>query len=105
MKREVLNAEVCCKIHKEFEEFETWLLKQPADEILKRADEYAVKKNICDYISAHDVRTKYAKALAESEHPLEDTFIEYSKRPTNRMYDVEMSVEIAANKIAISVCK
>ena len=41
-----------------------------------------------------------AKALYDSPCPLEDSYKEYSRRDTYRMYDVERSVEIAANKLA-----
>lgn len=102
MTKENVNAYVYDKMCKEFNDFEAWLIKQSPEVILHHANEYAVKQDICMFMEENNIPVSLAKALHNSPCPLDDAYKEYSKRDTYRMYDVEQSVEIAANKLAIS---
>ena len=102
MTKENINTLLHEKMCKEFNNYRDWLVKQPPDVILHHANEYAVKQNICMYLEENNIQVHLAKALFDSQCSLDDAYKEYSKRDTYRMYDVERSVEIAANKLAIA---
>lgn len=102
MTKENINTLLHEKMCKEFNNYKDWLVKQPPDVIMHHANEYAVKQDICMFMDEHNISVNLAKALYDSPCPLEDSYKEYSRRDTYRMYDVERSVEIAANKLAIA---
>lgn len=102
MIKENINSILKEKINNEMKEFEGWLINQSPKVIVKYANEYTVKKDICEFIKENSIQTNLAKALYEAESSLDAAFIEYNKRNTYRMYDIGQSVEIAANKLAIS---
>lgn len=102
MTKENINTLLYEKMCKELDGYRVWLAKQPPEVIMHYTNEYAVKQDICMYMEENNIQVHLAKALYDSPCYLDDAYKEYSKRDTYRMYDVEQSIEIAANKLAIS---
>lgn len=86
----------------ELKKYREWLTKQSPEVIMQCANEYAVKQDICMFMEENSIQVHLAKALYDSPCSLDDAYKEYNRRDTYRMYDVEQSIEIAANKLAIS---
>ncbi len=74
MTNEELNTKLYEKLFAEQEEFKTWLLNQPPQEILKYAYAYSVRENILTTLMYHTLSAEQAWALLESEKPLDDIF-------------------------------
>ena len=102
MTKENINTLLYEMMCKELDGYREWLVKQPPEVIMHYANEYAVKQDICMFMEENNIQVHLAKALYDSPCSLDDAYKEYSKRDTYRMYDVEQSIEIAANKLAIS---
>ncbi len=72
MTNEELNTKLYEKLFAEQEEFKSWLIKQPPQEILKHAYVYGIREDILDNLKYHDLSDEQAKALLASENPLKE---------------------------------
>ena len=75
-----LTALLCRKLNEEQESFRAWLVKQPAEEILRFAKQYAVRQDIIAIAQNNDLPEAQAVALLKMQHPLASVFEEFQNR-------------------------
>ena len=75
-----LTALLCRKLNEEQEAFRGWLVKQPAEEILRFAQQYAVRQDIISIAESNDLPEAQAVALLKMQHPLASVFEEFQSR-------------------------
>lgn len=97
MTNEELNVNLCTKMRREFESFRDSLMRQPAEEILRSAYEYAAKEDILYCVQENEFSAKQCKALMKLEKPLDAVFQHYEKHSRSRMPDLYDAVEGKAN--------
>ena len=96
---EELNTKLYEKMFSEQENFRSWLLKQPSEEILNHTYEYTVREDILMALEYLELESPQAKALLSSPTPLSDVYSEFEKRETNYMDVVRDCVESRADEI------
>ena len=75
-----LSALLRKKMSAEQEDFRGWLVKQPAEEILKHARQYAVREDILEAAMDNDLPENKAVALLKLREPLKAVFDEFENR-------------------------
>ena len=84
----------------EQEQFRSWLVQQPAEEILNQAYKYAVREDILVTMEENDLPDTQAEALLNMKEPLSAVFHEFQKMETNHMDVVLESLERCSAKAA-----
>ena len=74
MTNEELNTKIYEKLFAEQQEYKGWLLTQSPEDILKHAYEYTIRDDIVLAMEYLDLTDEQAKALIDSEKPLESIF-------------------------------
>ena len=65
------NAKLYAKMEESFKDFSNWLLKQPPEEILNHAYEYAIKENILLVLEYNNLEDAQVTALLVVDDPLD----------------------------------
>ncbi len=99
MTSEKLNTAVYKKMFAEQERFKEYLLRQPPEEILRHAYEYAVREDILMSMECNDVSDEQAKALLMSEDIIAEVFHDFEKIEGDHMETVQHCIEDRANAI------
>lgn len=105
MTQEELSQALFNKADAEMEQFKSWLLTQPPEEILNHAYIYSVKQDILLGLDSADLTEEQTRALLQSPTPLEDLYKALDKWDVNMMADIMECIEsradavIAANRL------
>lgn len=84
----------------EQQQFKSWLLAQPPDEILNHACEYSVREDILMELEPDGVLTEaQIRALLKSRTPLADVHRAWVKTETHHMEDVLSVIENHADAV------
>lgn len=97
MDTDKVNTALYNKMAAEQKGFRDWLLKQPPEEILNRACEYAVREDILMAMEDLNLPSRQASALLESPAPLADVYKDYCKLETGQMEDLQGCIEARAD--------
>ena len=98
MTNEELNTKIYEKLFAEQQEYKGWLLTQSPEDILKHAYEYTIRDDIVLAMEYLDLTDEQAKALIDSEKPLESIFNAFENIEGNHMDDVRDCIENKANE-------
>jgi hypothetical protein len=101
MTNEELNTKLYEKLFAEQKEFKGWLLKQPPEEILGHAYEYTIREDIILEMEYLDLSDEQAKALIDSEKPLEEILNTFEKIEGTHMDEIRDCIEARA-KVCIN---
>ena len=71
MNESQINLDLYHKMREEQDEYRSWLLSQPPKEILNHANEYSVREDILATMCEGHLPPMLAKALVNSETPLQ----------------------------------
>ena len=96
MTNEDLNAALYGRMSDEQSEYEKWLLKQPPEEILKHAYEYAVREDILCSVENGDISGEHAEALLLSDTPLAAVYDVFQHMETGYMDTIREGIEECA---------
>ena len=99
MDAEKLNQELYSKMTAEQEEYRSWLLEQPPEEILNHVFEYSAREDILIEISALALPAQQAAALLTSPTPLADIYKDFRNTETNQMEVVADCIKGRAEKL------
>ena len=99
MTQEELSQALFYKADAEMEQFKSWLLTQPPEEILKHAYTYAVKQDILLELDSIELTEEQARALLQSPTPLEDLYKALDKWDVNMMADIQECIENRADAV------
>ena len=99
MDAEKLNQELYNKMAAEQEEYRSWLLEQPLEEILNHVFEYSAREDILIEISALALPAQQAAALLTSPSPLADIYKDFRNTETNQMEVVADCIKGRAEKL------
>lgn len=99
MTQEELNQALFDKADAEMENFKSWLLTQPPEEILNHAYVYSVKQDILLGLDSADLTEEQARALLQSPTPLEDIYKALDKWNVNMMADIMECIENRADAV------
>ena len=88
MTNDELNTKIYEKLFAEQQEYKGWLLTQSPEDILKHAYEYTIRDDIVLAMEYLDLTDEQAKALIDSEKPLESIFNAFENIEGNHMDDV-----------------
>lgn len=99
MTQEELNQALFDKADAEMENFKTWLLTQPPEEILNHAYVYSVKQDILLGLDSAELSEEQASALLQSPTPLEDIYKALDKWNVNMMADIMECIENRADAV------
>lgn len=99
MTQEELNQALFDKADAEMEQFKSWLLAQPPEEILNHAYIYSVKQDILLGLDSADLTEEQARALLQSPTPLEDIYKALDKWNVNMMADIMECIENRADAV------
>ena len=93
MEHDYLSTCVCGRLAEEQRVFREWLLRQPAEEILNHAYEYAMREDILYALEDMEFPEGEALALLASENPLSNIYKRYLKLETDHMENVRQCIE------------
>ena len=96
MINEELNTALYQKMFAEQEQFKSWLLTLPPNEILQHCYEYTCREDILLSLEYNELSDKQAKALLKSPTPLADVFKNWE---TGHMQDIRECTESRANEV------
>ena len=96
---EELNTALYEKMFAEQENFRSWLLSQPPEEILNHTYEYTVREDILMALKCNDLESAQARILLSSPSPLQDVFSEFEHRETDYMDVVRDCMESRAGEL------
>lgn len=99
MTQKELNAALFDKMNEEMKQFSNWLLTQPPEEILNHSYEYATKFDIIADIECLELSTERARALLQSDTPLNDVYKAYDKQETFAMDIITNCIESRADAV------
>lgn len=99
MTQKELNAALFDKMNEEMKQFSNWLLTQPPEEILNHSHEYATKFDIIADIECLELSTERARALLQSDTPLNDVYKAYDKQETFAMDIITNCIESRADAV------
>ena len=100
MYNDELSALLRRRLDAEQKEFRNWLVRQPAEEILKHARQYAVREDIIAIAECNDLPDKQTEALLNKPRPLEAVYAEFQRRAPYYDGVVLESLEACAGKAA-----
>lgn len=93
MEHDYLSTCVCGRLVEEQRAFREWLLKQPAEEILNYAYEYAMREDIVYALEDIEFPEGEALALLASENPLSNIYKRYLELETDHMENIRQCIE------------
>lgn len=99
MTQKEMNAALFDKMNEEMKQFSNWLLTQPPEEILNHSYEYATKFDIIADIECLELSTERARALLQSDTPLNDVYKAYDKQETFAMDIITNCIESRADAV------
>ena len=94
------NAKLYAKMEESFQDFSNWLLKQPPEEILNHAYEYATKADILAIMETTDLSEAQANALLALDDPLDTICKEFGDSTSNSMDVLVSFIEDKADELA-----
>lgn len=97
MTTEQLSATAYDRLLAEQKSFRDWLLKQPAEEVLNHAYEYAMREDIVYAMEDLELSESQALALLGSETPLSNIYKTYLNVETDHMEVIQNCIEHFAN--------
>ena len=80
MYNDELSALLRRRLDAEQKEFRNWLVRQPAEDIMKYARQYAVREDIIAIAECNDLPDKQTDALLNKPRPLEAVYAEFQRR-------------------------
>lgn len=95
-----VNANLYGKMDESFQEFSSWLLKQPPEEILNHAYEYAAKADILAIMETTDLTEVQANALLALDDPLDTIYKDFGDSSSNSMDVLVSFIEDKADELA-----
>ena len=98
MTNEELNTKIYEKLFAEQQEYKGWLLTQSPEDILKHAYEYTVRDDIVLAMEYINLTDEQAKALIDSEKPLETIFNAFENIEGNHIVFGKMKVSQKVSK-------
>ena len=98
MTNDELNTKIYEKLFAEQQEYKGWLLTQSPEDILQHAYKYTIREDIVLAMEYLDLTDEQAKALIDSEKPLESIFNAFENIEGNHMDDVRDCIENKANE-------
>lgn len=99
MTTEELNQALFEKVNDEMKHFSNWLLKQTPEEVLNHAYEYVTKFDIISDIECIELSDERARALLQSDTPLEDIYKAYDQLETSVMDIITDCIESRADAV------
>lgn len=99
MTQEQLNTALYEKMKEEMKHFSDWLLTQPAEEVLNHAYEYVTKQDILSDMEYLELSEERARALLQSDTPLEDVYKAYDSQETSVMDIITDCIESRADAV------
>ncbi len=99
MNQEQLNNELYNRMLEEQRGFVKDLMTKTPREILDKAYEYTIRKDIVCVMESIDLSVKQCEALLKLENPLADVFKAFWDRETDHMDTVRDTLECHANAI------
>ena len=100
MTGEELNKALYDKMSAEMERFKDWLKTQPPETIIQNAYECAMKEDILLTMEYHDLDDEQARALLNTENPLDRAYNAYENMQTDHMEHIQYIVENLAEDLA-----
>ena len=94
-----LNAELYQKMFAEQEQYRTWLLAQPPNEILNHTYEYTIRQDILIAMEESCLSVKQARMLLKSSCPLEDVYKHFCNQEYGHMAQIRDAIEARANEM------
>ena len=94
-----LNTELYQKMFAEQEQYRSWLLAQPPNEILNHTYEYTIRQDILIAMEESCLSVKQARMLLKSSCPLEDVYKHFCNQEYGHMEQIRSAIETRANKI------
>lgn len=80
-------------------EYRSFLLQQPAEEILHHTYEYTMREDILLSLEYNDLNDAQCKALLKSKTPLSDVYHHFEKQEFGHMEDIWQSMQGRANQV------
>ena len=102
MTNEQWNTTLYKQMFAEQEQFRSWLLTQPPQEILNHAYEYVMREDILLSLEYNDLTDAQAAALLSSPAPLADVYKTFDKMESSHMEEIWSCVEHRADKTLAS---
>ena len=99
MTNKELNTKLYEKMSAQQDEYRSWLLRQPPEEILNHTYEYTIREDIVMAMSYLNLPGDQAQALLASPSPLEDVFKVYDNFETTHMDAIRESIEDRAHTL------
>lgn len=99
MTQKEMNAALFDKMNEEMKQFSSWLLTQPPEEILNHSYEYATKFDIISDMEGIELSEERARALLQSDTPLNDVYKAYDKQETFAMDIITNCIESRADAV------
>ncbi len=93
------NERLYGKMHAEQEQYKTWLIGQPPQEILSHAYEYSVREDILMAMEYTEFTPAQVGALLGSPAPLADVYRLWEKREGGHMEEIISTVEGCADAL------
>jgi hypothetical protein len=97
MNTEQLNQALYDKMAEEQQQYRTWLVGLPQEEILDHACEYSTREDILVEMESVELSPAQAKALLKSRSPLADVYKEWQNTETHHMGDIHDVLESRAD--------
>lgn len=94
-----MNAALFDKMNEEMKQFASWLLTQPPEEILNHSYEYATKFDIISDMEGIELSEERARALLQSDTPLEDVYKAYDHMDLSIMDYITDCIENRADEV------
>ena len=101
MTTEELNQALFEKVNNEMKHFSNWLLKQTPEKVLNHAYEYVTKFDIISDIECIELSDERARALLQSDTPLEDIYKAYDNQETSVMDIITDCIESRADAVIV----
>ena len=99
MSGEELNKALYDKMSAELERFKDWLKTQPPETIIQHAYECAMKEDILLTMEYHDLDEEQARALLNTENPLDRAYNAFENMQTDHMEHIQYIVENLAEDL------
>ena len=94
-----LNTELYQKMFAEQEQYRSWLLAQPPNEILNHTYEYTIRQDILIAMEEACLSVKQARMLLTSPRPLEDVYKLFCNQEYGHMEQIRNAIEARANEM------
>lgn len=99
MTQKEMNAALFDKMNAEMKQFASWLLTRPPEEILNHSYEYATKFDIISDMEGIELSEERARALLQSDTPLEDVYRAYDHMDISIMDYITDCIESKADEV------